>query len=372
MKIALIGPTYPFRGGISHYTTLLYRTIRRNHQVTLYSFKKQYPKFLFPGKTDRDVSKSPIIEEGACRIISPMNPLTWFLTLNRIARYRPRVVVISWWVSFWGPSFFAIAAFCRAILRIRVLFICHNVIEHETFFVKRWLAKLALSAGHGFIVHSKEDLNNLKALVPKAKVRLVYHPLYSAFNTGGFSADEAKRRLNLSGHVLLFFGFIRKYKGLEYLLGAMSAILKEIDATLLVAGEFWQDKTRYLDLIKRSGIERNVVIKDGYVPNEDVCLYFTAADLVVLPYTHGTGSGILQLAYAFKRPVVATSVGCLPEVVKDGVTGYIVPPCETAPLADAVIKFFAEGKASEFSGHIAENSGEFSWDNIAKTIEELA
>ena len=372
MKVALIGPTYPFRGGIAHYTTLLYRHLRSRHEVRFFSFKRQYPRMLFPGKSDKDPSLAHIRVDGAERIIDSINPVTWVRAAGEINRFQPDIVIIPWWVAFWTPQFLTIVKILTWKRAPKILFICHNVVAHEATALDQHLTGLVLKTGDYFIVHSDEDRINLLRILPDAIVRKHFHPSYDVFNFNRFDPEQSRAQLALGGRVLLFFGFVRQYKGLKYLIRAMPAILAKTEVTLLVVGEFWKDKSDYLDLIDQLEISPYVRIVDQYVPNERVGLYFSAADLVVQPYLSATGSGVVQVAFGFEKPVVATRVGSLPEIVDDGKTGYLVSPGSASEIADAVNKFFGEDKAGLFVENIRKEKYRFSWDKLVDGIEALA
>lgn len=391
MKYVLIGPTYPYRGGISHYTILLCQHLRAAHEVKLYSFKRQYPALLFPGRTDKDPSRSPL--RADCEyLLDPSNPLTWLETFRRIKEEQPDALILQWWVPYWAPAFASIAYLVRRFSSPsklggteggRVIFICHNVFPHERSMIDRALVRLALTQGQFFIVQSEKDLNDLKRLLPAAlrqaqdaaQVRKTAHPIYEALALGGeMSAQEAKRQLGVGGKVLLFFGFVREYKGLKHLLKAMPQVLSRIDAHLLVVGEFWDDKSPYLDLIRELGIGQAVTIVDRYIPNEELGLYFSAADVVVLPYVDATQSGVTQLAYGFEKPVITTSVGGIPEVVGDGVTGLVVPPGDSEALGQAIARYFEDDLAARFTPNIRAQvqEGTFSWKELVCLIEDFS
>ena len=255
MKIALLGPTYPFRGGISHYTTLLCRALRQNHHVKFISFKRQYPKFLFPGKSDRDPSKNPVKIDNVYYVLDPFNPFTWIAVSRTIKEYKPDKLVIPWWVAFWTPQFWSILTMVKKHLNSEIVFLCHNVVEHESNIFKKMASKAVLSKGDRFITHSKEETRRLYDLLGESiNAITAFHPTYAALSDNRCTKEQAKETLGLSGNVLLFFGFIRDYKGLGVLLDALPVILKHKDLTLLVVGEFWKDKQGYLDKIERFGL----------------------------------------------------------------------------------------------------------------------
>ena len=373
MKYVLIGPTYPYRGGISHYTTLLYQHLGAAHEVKLYSFKRQYPAFLFPGRTDKDPSRFPL--RADCEyLLDPSNPLTWLETFRRIKGEQPDALILQWWVPYWAPAFASIAGLVRRFTATEVMFICHNVFPHERSVIDRALVRLALAQGQLFIVQSEKDFNDLKRLLPRAQVQRTAHPIYEALAVGGtMTAGEAKRQLGIEGKVLLFFGFVREYKGLKYLLTAMPQVIGRIDAHLLIVGEFWDDKSSYLELIEEFGIGQAVTIVDRYIPNEELGFYFSAADVVVLPYVDATQSGVTQLAYGFEKPVITTSVGGIPEVVKDGETGLIVLPQDSEALGEAIVRYFEEDLSARFIPNIRAQvqGGAFSWGRLVRLIEEV-
>lgn len=370
-RIAMIGPTSPFRGGIAHYTTLLFIHLKKRHDVRFFALKRQYPGWLFPGKTDIDPSQSPFSAPGVVRILDSMNPLTWIATARKIIQCRCDLVIIPWWVSFWTPQFLTILGLVKSRSNAKILFICHNVVAHESGIVDQWLTRMVLRHGDFFLVHSAEDEENLRAMLPKAIIQRRFHPTYNIFRQTVETPEACRKSLNVKSPVILFFGFVREYKGLQYLLAAMPAILSEIPTTLVVAGEFWKDKDVYLKMMHELGISASVRIVDEYIPNEDVGRYFNAADLVVQPYVSATGSGVVQVAFGFHKPVVATDVGSLPEMVEHGKTGFVVPPRDPAAIASAVIRFFKQNKAKTFCENIKIRQYRFSWDCLVDGIEAI-
>jgi glycosyltransferase involved in cell wall biosynthesis len=370
MRLVVIGPTFPYRGGISHYTTLLVKHLRMSHEVQFYSFTRQYPDWLFPGRSDRDPSRQPL--HVPCEyLLDPLNPVTWLRTAQRIAQDEPDALILQWWVPYWAPAFATIAFLVRRFLSIKVLFICHNVMPHETMGLSSLLARLTLRQGHSFIVHSEKDFVDLRKLVSDAQIRKTTHPTYEAFTLGQSPPEEAKQALKLTGNVVLFFGFVREYKGLVYLLQAMPKVLEVVQVHLLIVGEFWENKVQYLSLIDEFQIADHVTIVDRYIPNEEIGGYFSAANVVVLPYVDATQSGVIQLAFGFNKPVITTNVGGLAEVVKDGETGFVVPPRNSDVLADSIIRYFQEGLALPFQSNIEQSKARFDWEKLIELIEVL-
>jgi len=372
MKIAVIGPTYPFRGGISHYNTILCESLLKKHEVISISFTRLYPRFLYPGKNQKDHKSKKKIKIKAVYLIDSVNLFTWFKTFMFIKQKKVDLVIFHWWTPFFSLPFYTICKCIKLFTNIKTLFVCHNVTPHENKLIDKFLIKIVLTNSDFFIVQSKDEFHNLKKLFPRATVEVVYHPTYKLFDFNSITKNEAKKRLKLTNNVILFFGFVREYKGLRYLIDAMQKVRKEIDVTLLIVGEFWENKNRYLKLIKKYGIENNVKIVDEYVRNEDIGLYMASADVVVLPYLSATQSGIIQLAYGFNKPVITTDVGGLPDVVENGKTGYVVESRDSDALARAIIRYFKYKKEKEFEKNIKKINYKFSWNTIIKTIEYLA
>jgi len=373
MKICLIGPTYPFRGGISHYTTLLFQHLRDRHQVKLYSYIRQYPRLLFPGQTDRDPSRAAFRAE--CEyLVDPLNPLTWLRVFWKLKEDAPDLLILQWTVPYWAITLASIAALVRTFTATRVLFICHNVMPHageRVGLLDKGLVKLALGQGDHFIVHSEKDLQKLQGLLPEADIHKAFLPTYTVFNVGSLPGKEAKHCLGLRGNTLLFFGFVRPYKGVEYLLRAMPEVQKHVDVHLLIAGEFWIDENYYRHLIRELNLEQRVTIVNRYIPNEEVGSYFSAADVVVLPYVEATQSAVVQVAYGFAKPVITTNVGGLAEVVKDGETGLVVSPQDSGALAEAIVRYFTQNLGPLFADNIRALSEGFAWHTVVDLIEEI-
>jgi glycosyltransferase involved in cell wall biosynthesis len=372
MRITVLGPTHPFRGGIAHHTTLLYQHLRVRHDVSFLAFRRQYPGWLFPGRTDRDTSERPLVAPGVERLIDSMNPATWVAVARRIIRARPDLVIVPWWSSFWTPHFVTIASLVRRRAGIQLLAICHNVVDHEEHRLGPLCARAVLARMHDCLVHSAADEARLQRLVPTTRVTRAFHPLYEFARPSLIARAEARARLGFTGDTILFFGFVRPYKGLDVLIRAMPSVLRRRRVTLLVAGEFWGGSEAFTRQVRELGLQHAVRCVDRYVPNEEVGLYFSAADLVVLPYLSGTASGVVQTAYGLDTPVVATTVGALGDIVADGRTGYLVPPGQPAALAEAIVRFFDEGRAEEFVANIQAYKRRFGWDRLVEIIEAVA
>ncbi|MCZ6766069.1 MAG: glycosyltransferase [bacterium] len=369
-KVCLVGPAYPYRGGIAHFTSQLAREFRKDHDLFVVNFQRQYPSLLFPGKTQYDKSGVPLDLESE-RLIDSINPLSFPKAARAINEYRPDLVVFQWWHPFFAFAYRTISGRIRKRSDAKVVFLCHNVLPHESSVVDRVLIRHAFGAVDRFLVQSREDEENLKRIKPGTVSRVHPHPIYDCFNTGQSSKETARSELGVKGKVLLFFGYIRAYKGLGVLLTAFAETLRDGPATLLVVGEFYEKRDGYDAMIEELGIAEHVRIVDEYVPNEAVEKYFKACDVVVLPYLSATQSGIVQVAYGFDKPVIVTEVGGLPDVVDHGETGFVVPPRDSGALAAAIREFFNDGSPDRFEGRIVAAKSRFSWARCKELLIEL-
>lgn len=373
MRICLVGPTYPYRGGIAHYTTLLARHLAADpeHDHLLISFKRQYPRWLYKGASDRDTSRNPLRTEAEY-LLDPLNPLTWRRTWRRIAAWQSELVVIPWWVPFWAPAWFVLG---RAVKRLhpapRLIYICHNAIPHEASRFDRLAMRAALGPADGLLAHAESDAAELRRQFPRKTVAVSPLPTFA-----GVGSSPAELPLPLpTGRpdrpLLLFCGFVRPYKGLDVLLEALPAVLAQQPVHLLVAGEFWAGEADYRRQIDCLGLEGAVTIDNRYIPDEELSAYLHAADVVVAPYREATQSAIVQLAFGHGRPVITTDVGGLSEAVEDGQTGLVVPPEDPAALAEAICRYFNEGLRRPFEENIDRLKGRFGWSALIDTLVHL-
>ncbi|NJO05482.1 MAG: glycosyltransferase [Chloroflexaceae bacterium] len=378
MKIAFVGPTYPFRGGIAHYSTVLVRHLREaGHTTRFYSYTRQYPTWLFPGSTDKDPSTAALRVE--CEyILDPINPLTWWQLYRKVRADNPDLLVLQWWVPYWTPFLTVLSHYIKRHTTIPLLFVCHNVVPHDGGgFLDRRLAITVLHRGDAFIVHSEQDRYRLQALLPNANITKMYLPTYADVAQQGRPADLAAARAHLGISadcpILLFFGFVRPYKGLEYLIQAVRLVLQRRRVHLLVVGEIWNEPEFYYRYAREMGVADAVTFVNRYVANEELPLYFEPADVVVLPYISATQSAVVQLAFGFGKPVITTHVGGLPEVVQDGENGLIVPPQDAEALANAIVRFLDEGLGEKFAAN-ARRTAEaqtFAWQTLVQSIEQI-
>lgn len=369
-KIALIGPIYPYKGGIAHYTGAMYQALNEKYDVEMISYQLQYPKFLFK-KEQKDFQNKLFQIKDAKFIINTINPLSWMKSVKYIKKINPDLVIIQWWHPYFSPCYWFVALL---LSKIKKIFICHNVFPHESFPFDRYLTKCVLTKGDGFVVQSSKDLEDLKSIMKEPKVKNAVHPTYNMFKFKDIDKRTARLGLKLEKQekVILFFGFVREYKGLKHLIKAMPKVRETYqDIKLLIVGEFGSDKADYIDLINKNQVKDCLKIYDGYIPDIEVQQYFVAADIVVLPYESATQSGIVQMAYGFEKPVIATEVGGLPEVVVNNKTGYIVRPQDSEELAKAIIKFYSENKEEEFICGVKDEAYRFSWDHMTELILEL-
>ncbi len=373
MKIVMLGPVWPFRGGIAQYTGAMCAALAKEHEVKAVSFSMQYPKLLYK-HSQRDEKNTTFKYEPADYPLNTVNPFSWLKTAKRIRQERPDLVIVQWWHPWFAPCYTVLLR--RLKKTAPVVFVCHNVLPHEGFPLKERLAKAVLKRGGAYIVHSGQDESDLKRLVKDPLFVHGVHPAYNQFRKRFITKEEARKELGIppEEETLLFFGFIREYKGLKHLIRALPRIRQARPAArLYVVGDFFENnKPEYEQLIAETGTGADITLVDGYLPDDEVEPYFAAADLCVLPYESATQSGVIQVSYSFGVPVVATRVGGLPEVVPDGKTGFIVPPGDEGALADAVIRFFAEKKAEAFAENIEKENERYSWDRMTEHIDRLA
>lgn len=371
-KIVLIGPVYPYKGGISHYTGLMYRALDKKYDVEMISYKMQYPKLLFK-KEQREYSNDTFKIENTNYALHTANPFNIIGVANYINKLKPKMVIIQWWHPYFAPCYWIL---CKLLRHTKILFVCHNVFPHERFPMDHFLTKLTLKQGNCYIVQSKMDADDLHTIIKNPVFKQIVHPTYNAFKIENIDKAEGRKRLNIPDNkkLLLFFGFIREYKGLKYLIQAMPDIVQKVtDAELLVVGDFVneEEKAEYEALIQNCGVQDYIKVYGGYIPDKEVEKFFAASDLVVLPYTSATQSGIVQIAYGFEKSVVVTNVGGLPDVVTDGKTGYVVEEKNPQQLAEAIVTYFEENKEEEFTENVKRETERFSWDRMREEIENL-
>jgi glycosyltransferase involved in cell wall biosynthesis len=367
---------HPYRGGIAHFTEMTVTGLAgRGHDVRPVNFSRQYPELLFPGETQYEPDEdAPDAVRRAPRLLDSINPLSWFRTGFHLRDAAPDAVVFQYWMPFFAPAYGVVARGLRRHYGIPSIAIVHNALPHERHVGDTWLSRFFLAACEGHVVMSDAVADDLQSLRrPGAAVQRIEHPVYERFGASVSQAD-ARQRLDLpeTVPVILFFGFIRAYKGLHVLLEALPDVLDALpDLRLVVAGEPYDDPERYRRLIREHGLADRVHWHDEYVPSEDVPAYFCAADLVVQPYVSATQSGVAQIATHFERPMVLTDVGGLAEAVPHEEAGFVVPPEAPSALADAVVRFFREDWANRLADGVRERKHAQQPERLFEAIEGL-
>ncbi len=369
-NIVIIGPAHPLRGGLASFDERLARAFQdEGHKVQIYSFSLQYPNFLFPGTTQFSDEPAPA-DIKIVTAINSVNPFNWIAIGNQLNKIRPDLIVVRYWLPFMGPCLGTILRRTKKNGRTKVVCIADNIIPHEKRAGDRAFTKYFIKPVDAFITMSGKVMNDLRSLEPDKPARQVAHPLYDNF---GEKTDvtEARKRLGLDPRerIMLFFGFIRKYKGLDLLYEALPYIKQHQDLKdlkLLVAGEFYEDPKPYEELAERLHIKDRLILRTSFIPNSEVKYFLSAADLVVQPYRNATQSGVTPLAYHFEIPMVVTNVGGLPQLVPDQKVGLVAEP-EPRDLADKIAIYFKLGKEHFIPSLIAEKN-KYSWQSLVQNI----
>ena len=372
MKIISIGPAFPYRGGPATFNNRLTQQFSyEGHDIEIFTFSLQYPKLLFPGKTQYTDSAEP---KGIkiIRMINSINPFNWIATGFKLKKALPDILLIRFWLPFMGPCFGTIARIVKSNRHTKVICIFDNVIPHEKRPGDTILTKYFTNSIDGAIAMSETVRNDLNKFRHDIKVKLSPHPLFDNY---GLPVDRtvALKKLNLDADYsyLLFFGFIRAYKGLDLLIEAFSdGRLRNRKLKLIVAGEFYEDDAPYKDLIRKHNLENEIMLFDYFIKDIDVPWFFCASDLVIQPYRTATQSGVTQIAFYFEKPMLVTDVGGLREIVQDGKCGYVVNP-EPVLIAEAIIDFFDNNRMKLFTEGVKEEKEKFSWDKMTASIFEV-
>lgn len=373
-KILIIGPAYPYRGGPALFVGNLYEKLSPNFNVEVVSFTRLYPQILFPGVRQEDISKVPAKKHPVRRMIDSVNPFTWFKTARYVLSQKPDLLVFDWYQPFFGLCYHVIARLVKKS-NITILFITENVISHEARFIDSFLTKIALRYADYFLVMSESVGKFLAEFLPNRPIFESALPLFHSAETAveNWTNETAKAKLGLSGKkVILFFGYIRKYKGLRQLLSAFPNIISKLpDAHLLIVGECYENVDEYRTLISQTGAEKSITFINEYVPNEEISLYYNAADVVALPYISATQSGIVKIAFGFGKPVVATDVGGLAEEIGKWNAGFVVPPNQPEKFADAIILFFESSEREKFAQGAKKAAQANDFDKISDVFEQI-
>lgn len=373
--VVILGPAHPFRGGgITTFNERLAMEFQhQGYDTVIYNFSLQYPSFLFPGKTQYSDEPPP----AGLKILSKVNsinPINWLFVGRELKILAPDLLVVRFWLPFMGAALGSILRIARSNKHTRVIAITDNIVPHEKRPGDTLLTRYFLKACDAFIAMSENVMQDLQLFVTGKPIRHVLHPLYDSFGSS-ISKKQARELLNISQEdkVLLFFGFIRKYKGLDMLLEALAILNfhpgKIRNLKLLVAGEFYEDEKIYQQKIDEAGIRQNLILKTGYIPGKSVKNFFCAADVVVQPYRNATQSGVTPLAYHFEKPMIVTNVGGLPAYVSHEEAGLVCEPNPQA-IAAAVLRYFELGE-QHFIPHLRREKSKYSWTNLVKAIVQI-
>ncbi len=370
MNIIIVGTAHPYRGGLAAFNERLALQFQKEgHHVEMYTFTLQYPGFLFPGKTQFTNDPAPA-GLTISRKINSCNPFNWIKVGNQIRNKKPDMVVFAYWMSFMAPCFGTIAKQIRKNHKTRCIGLIHNMIPHEPNVLDKYLPPYFVKQMDGFTTLSHAVIKDIDQLDKHNKPKSwAPHPIYDHY---GELIDkiEARKQLGLSadGKYVLFFGFIRDYKGLDLLIDAFGDLrLQDMGVRLLVAGEFYGDPQPYLNRIRSLDISDIVILHNDYIPDNKVNLYFRACDIVAQPYKTATQSGVTQVAFHFERPMLVTNVGGLPEIVPDGKIGYVVNP-DAQDIADALVRYYKENKEEEFTVGVREEKRKYGWDRMTAAV----
>lgn len=372
-KIIIIGSAHPLRGGgISTFNERLAQAfMERGDETVIFSFRLQYPSIFFPGKTQWTTEPPPEGLDIRARINS-VNPFNWIRTGREISRLRPDLVIIRFWLPFLGPCLGVLARIIKRNRITRIITIADNIIPHERKLFDQFLTAFYVKSSDGFVFMSRSVMQDLDRFDRNKPRRYCPHPLYDVYGTC-FNRQTACEMLGIDQkyHYLLFFGFIREYKGLDILLHALgNKRLKSLPVRLLLAGEYYTDPEPYEQIIEQHQIGDRILKFAQFIPNSEVGTYFCAADLVVQPYKSATQSGVTQVAYYFDKPMIITNVGGLAEMVPDRKAGYVVDP-DPDKVAEAIEDFFVNKREKEFVPFVREAKKKYSWENMLLSITEL-
>lgn len=374
-KIILIGPAYPYRGGNALFVTHTYESLKNHFEVKIFNYNLLYPSILFPGTTQFDKSKEQIFNIPNERIVNSINPLNWIKTAGIIKKENADLIVFDWWHPFFGFCHGVISFLLRKKYKNKILFITENVVSHEANFVDRSLTRIGLKNASKFLTLSGIVEKEVQQYSKGKKIFRSELPVYDCYKQTEQTDQKVLKKdfgFEEDSLVLLFFGYVRKYKGLDILIEAFSKIiLLNPEARLMIVGEFYDNPSEYIELIKKLKIEDKVKLINQFVPNEEVRRYYQTADVVILPYRSATQSGILNVAYGFNKPVIVTDVGGLAEFVDEGKTGFVVQPNSPDAIAEGVQKFLSLKDTVDFTAYINERNRKNSFIDLPAVFEKI-
>ena len=370
-SVVIIGPAHPLRGGLATFNQRLAKQFNDEcHDCSIVSFSLQYPSFLFPGTTQYSTDPAPN-NISVHTLINSIHPLNWLAVGRKLKKWKPDLIVVRYWLPFMGPALGSILRIVKKNKHTKIVCIADNIIPHEKRFGDVPFTKYFLKSADAFVTMSEKVLNDLRMFTSKP-AQLVQHPLYDNFGEK-ISKQEARNflELNAEGKIILFFGFIRQYKGLDLLLKAMAdARIKKENIRLLIAGEFYEDDKPYLQLIKENNLQEQVILRTSFIPDSEVKYFLCSSDCVVQPYKNATQSGVTPLAYYFEKPMIVTNVGGLPSLVPNEKAGLVCEP-EPNSIADAIIRFYELGE-DYFIPHLRSEKQKYSWSKLTEAIFNLA
>jgi len=371
MKIALISVAPPYRGGISKHTSILAEKLSKAHSVDVINYSRQYPDFLFPGKSQYLEDKTD--HYPSVRWIDSMNPLSWFKTGIKLAEKRYDLIIFRFWNPFFAPALGVIARVIKRKSPItKLISLCDNILPHEKMPLEYFITSFLLKKLDGHLVQSSQTEKELHEIIKMPIYEKRFHPIYNTYSHK-IDKQEARRKLKLkSDNIILYFGIIRKYKGFDILLKAIAELKgKKTGFHLLAAGECYGNYEKYTELISELGIINYITWHNRYIPDEDVHMYFSAADIVVLPYRSASQSGITQIAYHYDLPVIVTEVGGLPEIVDEGKSGFIIQQENHIELSEVLNASLDKDTLNDMGEYIHSFKQKFSWDYFVEGIESI-
>ncbi len=372
MKVIIVGPAFPLRGGIANFNESLCREfVKAGHDTQIYSFSLQYPSLLFPGTTQYETGKPPS-DISIKTIINSINPFNWINSALKIKKQKPDLVIVRFWIPFMGPCLGTIMRIVKFNTKIKVIAVTDNVIPHEKRFGDSFFTRYFVKSCQGFVAMSKAVLNDLNNFTNNQHKAFIPHPIYDTFGEKVTKHDALQKlKLDPKKHYILFFGFIRQYKGLDLLLKAMAdEHIKKLNITLIVAGEFYESPEPYLQLIQKHQLEQHLILNTYYIHSDLVKYYFCAADLIVQPYHTATQSGVTQIAYHFERPMLVTNVGGLAEMVPHQLCGYVADR-DPQQIANYIKDFYLESREAEMVKNTIQEKKNFSWKAMVDGILDL-
>ena len=371
MQIALISVAPPYRGGISKHTSILVEKLSQNHSVDVINYSRQYPDFLFPGKTQYLDDKSE--NDNSSRMIDSINPLTWFSTGNKLAKKNYDLVIFRFWNPFFAPALGVIAGIIKKkSSHTKLMSLCDNILPHEKTPLADFLTTYLFDKLDGHVVQSSQTENELQEVVENPVYEKRLHPIYTNFPKK-IDKITARKKLGLSAkNIILYFGIIRDYKGFDILLNAIAELKDSgLDFHLLAGGECYGSDEKYTQLISNLDISDYITWHNKYIPDSEVSNYFSAADVIALPYRTASQSGVTQMAYSYDLPVIVTKVGGLPEIVDEGQSGFTIEPENPTELANILEKNLKAGTFLEMATYIKRFKQKFSWEYFVDGIESV-